>query len=227
MLLTEGELESPEKARLDVTDLDLLDRTIDEHEITNAIDLAAAHGGVLGTLYGVYNEVTAALYWHDWGVASAGLRLHTVYGLGRDQGLASAPARAMDAAAPPCLFLFRSGSVPVSVRPGRGGLVHQSLPGTGRRRVGPQAQKSARTHGAHRRGDRGRGTGVAGIITYTISRCRFPRTSMPVRGPSWWITRPSLVRHADSDRRSPRPVECFRRLLSEGKLLLELAALQS
>jgi UDP-glucuronate 4-epimerase len=54
------------------------------------------------TLYGVFkraNEGTAARYFDDFGVASVGLRPHTVYGPGRDQGLTSAPTAAMAAAA--------------------------------------------------------------------------------------------------------------------------------
>jgi UDP-glucuronate 4-epimerase len=53
------------------------------------------------TLYGVYkqaDEGMAEIYWRDWGVASVGLRPHTVYGPGRDQGMTSAPTRAMVAA---------------------------------------------------------------------------------------------------------------------------------
>ena len=55
-----------------------------------------------GTLYGVFklaNEGTAARYHADYGVSSVGLRPHTVYGPGRDQGLTSAPTAAMVAAA--------------------------------------------------------------------------------------------------------------------------------
>jgi UDP-glucuronate 4-epimerase len=55
-----------------------------------------------GTLYGVYkraNESTALRYFEDYGVSSLGLRPHTVYGPGRDQGLTSAPTVAMVAAA--------------------------------------------------------------------------------------------------------------------------------
>ena len=54
------------------------------------------------TLYGVYkaaDEGIAGVYWDDWGVPSIGLRPHTVYGPGRDQGLTSAPTKAMLAAA--------------------------------------------------------------------------------------------------------------------------------
>jgi UDP-glucuronate 4-epimerase len=59
-------------------------------------------GAYPGTLYGVFklaNEGTARRYFEDYGVASVGLRPHTVYGPGRDQGLTSAPTAAMAAAA--------------------------------------------------------------------------------------------------------------------------------
>lgn len=54
------------------------------------------------TLYGVYkraNEGTAAVYLADHGIASVGLRPHTVFGPGRDQGVTSEPTVAMVAAA--------------------------------------------------------------------------------------------------------------------------------
>jgi UDP-glucuronate 4-epimerase len=57
---------------------------------------------VPGTLYGVYkraNEGTARRYLEDYGVSSIGLRPHTVFGPGRDQGVTSAPTIAMVAAA--------------------------------------------------------------------------------------------------------------------------------
>ncbi len=50
------------------------------------------------TLYGAYkvaNELTAAVYAADCGLASIGLRPHTVYGPGRDQGLTSQPTVAI------------------------------------------------------------------------------------------------------------------------------------
>lgn len=53
------------------------------------------------TNYGVYkqaNEGTARVYWQDHGVASVAIRPMTVYGPGRDQGLTSAPTRAIAAA---------------------------------------------------------------------------------------------------------------------------------
>jgi UDP-glucuronate 4-epimerase len=65
-------------------------------------ETAAAMQGVPSTLYGVFkraNEGTASVYAADRAVASVGLRPHTVYGPGRDQGLTSAPTTAMVAAA--------------------------------------------------------------------------------------------------------------------------------
>jgi nucleoside-diphosphate-sugar epimerase len=65
-------------------------------------DAAPAMRAVPSTLYGVYkraNEGTAHVYAAERGLASVGLRPHTVYGPGRDQGLTSAPTFAMLAAA--------------------------------------------------------------------------------------------------------------------------------
>ena len=62
----------------------------------------AAYGTPPSTLYGVFkrtNEETAVRYFEDYGVSSIGLRPHTVYGPGRDQGLTSSPTLAMIAAA--------------------------------------------------------------------------------------------------------------------------------
>lgn len=50
------------------------------------------------TLYGVFktaNEETARVYWQDWNVGSVGLRPGVVYGVGRDQGISSDPAKAV------------------------------------------------------------------------------------------------------------------------------------
>jgi nucleoside-diphosphate-sugar epimerase len=61
-----------------------------------------AMDGHPGTIYGVFkraNESTAVVYRAESGVPSVGLRPHTVYGVGRDQGLTSAPTTAMLAAA--------------------------------------------------------------------------------------------------------------------------------
>ena len=52
--------------------------------------------------YGVYkvaNEQSASIYWQTDGIASIGLRPHSVYGPGRDQGITSKPTVAMIAAA--------------------------------------------------------------------------------------------------------------------------------
>ncbi len=71
----------------------------------DAIEAGDAEPGmsrVPDTLYGVYkraNEGTAHVYWHEHRVASVGLRPHTVYGPGRDQGMTSEPTKAMLAAA--------------------------------------------------------------------------------------------------------------------------------
>lgn len=54
------------------------------------------------TLYGVYkqtNESVARIYWQDYKLSSTALRPHTVYGIGRDQGMTSDPTKAMLAAA--------------------------------------------------------------------------------------------------------------------------------
>jgi nucleoside-diphosphate-sugar epimerase len=54
------------------------------------------------TLYGVYkqaDEGIARVYWLENKVSSTALRPHTVYGVGRDQGLTSDPTKAMLAAA--------------------------------------------------------------------------------------------------------------------------------
>jgi UDP-glucuronate 4-epimerase len=160
LVLDDDALAGVTKVRGDITDLDALERTLDEHAITHVIHLAAlqvpfcradpplgarvnvvgtvnvfeavarradrmgpvvyassvaaydalddtnaaapAMHGVPGTLYGVYkraNEGTATVYAHERETPSVGLRPHTVYGPGRDQGLTSAPTTAMLAAA--------------------------------------------------------------------------------------------------------------------------------
>lgn len=56
----------------------------------------------LATLYGAYkltNEMTARVYFQDWGVPSVGIRPGVVYGVGRDQGLTSKTTIAILAAA--------------------------------------------------------------------------------------------------------------------------------
>jgi len=54
------------------------------------------------TLYGAFkmaDEAIADVYWNTWQVPSVGIRPHTVYGPGRDQGVTAAPTKAMLAAA--------------------------------------------------------------------------------------------------------------------------------
>ena len=54
------------------------------------------------SLYGVHKQAKegmARIYYQDYGVSSIGLRPHTVYGPGRDQGMTSSPTKAMLAAA--------------------------------------------------------------------------------------------------------------------------------
>jgi nucleoside-diphosphate-sugar epimerase len=65
-------------------------------------ETAAEMHSTPSTLYGVFkraNEGTASVYAAEQGIRSVGLRPHTVYGPGRDQGLTSAPTVAMLAAA--------------------------------------------------------------------------------------------------------------------------------
>lgn len=55
----------------------------------------------LGTLYGAYKAATeeiARVYWQDWQVPSVVMRPGVVYGVGRDQGMTSAPTKAILAA---------------------------------------------------------------------------------------------------------------------------------
>jgi nucleoside-diphosphate-sugar epimerase len=67
-----------------------------------ALDRECGTTGPPSTLYGVFkraNEHLAHVYLEENGIASVGLRPHTVYGVGRDQGVTSAPTTAMLAAA--------------------------------------------------------------------------------------------------------------------------------
>ena len=60
--------------------------------------LSPTEGDTPSTIYGVFkraNEGTARRMWEDEGVASIGIRPHTGYGVGRDQGLTSGPTKAM------------------------------------------------------------------------------------------------------------------------------------
>lgn len=62
-------------------------------------DQSATHPRTLYGVYKVANENTARIYWQDYQISSLGLRPYTVYGIGRDQGMTSAPTLAMQAAA--------------------------------------------------------------------------------------------------------------------------------
>ena len=112
---------------------------------------ALGDGDHPSTLYGVFkwaNEGTGERYFEDYGVSSIGLRPHTVYGPGRDQGLTSAPTTALVAAA-------AGVRLPHPVRRQRADAVH------GRRRRGVRA------------GERGRATRAPRSTTSTApwSRC--------------------------------------------------------
>jgi UDP-glucuronate 4-epimerase len=77
-----------------------------------AFDSSGTMAGHPSTIYGVYkraNEATATVYLAESGVSSTGLRPHTVYGVGRDQGLTSAPTTAMLAAAAGTAFTIPYG----------------------------------------------------------------------------------------------------------------------
>jgi UDP-glucuronate 4-epimerase len=113
-----------------------------------ALDAPSEQVAALGptTLYGVFkraNEATAAVYWQEHGVTSIGLRPHTVYGPGRDQGITSAPTVAILSAAVGAEFRIPFGGsltlqytrdvaqafIAASQQEYRGASVH-SLPGT-------------------------------------------------------------------------------------------------
>ena len=80
--------------------------------------------GPPSTMYGVFkkaNEGTALRMWSDEGVSSIGIRPHTGYGVGRDQGLTSGPTKAMLHAAAGLPFHIGFGGVtPDAARAGRG-----------------------------------------------------------------------------------------------------------
>lgn len=74
-------------------------------QIAYASSVAAAAMGeqspFLETLYGAYkycNEQTARVYWRDKQLPSVGIRPNVVFGPARDQGMSSAPTKAMVAA---------------------------------------------------------------------------------------------------------------------------------
>ena len=114
-----------------------------------------------GTIYGVYkraNESTAAVYLGENGISSTGLRPHTVYGVGRDQGVTSAPTTAMLAAAAGTAFTIPYGGaaqlqlardvarafIAASLAAHEGAAVH-NLPGRARLDRGDRRRRSTPT----------------------------------------------------------------------------------
>ena len=98
----------------------------------------------------------ARVAWETEGVASIGLRPHSVYGPGRDQGVTSKPTVAMIAAAgraPVPRQLRRP--LPVPVRRGRGPGVRRGGAGGPRRRARVQPPRAGVRRGRDRLGDRG------------------------------------------------------------------------
>jgi len=77
-------------------------RTVVYASSVAALDTEGTTVGPPTTLCGVFkraNEQMARIYYEEDRVVSVGLRPHTVYGVGRDQGVTSAPTTAMLAAA--------------------------------------------------------------------------------------------------------------------------------
>jgi nucleoside-diphosphate-sugar epimerase len=172
-----------------------------------------------GTLYGVFkraNESTAWVYRAENGVASVGLRPHTVYGIGRDQGLTSAPTAAMLAAAAGTGYTIPYGGssqlqlardvarafIAASVSGATGAAVH-TLPGP---RVSVQEVVDAITDAA---------PGSAGSIAFDDVRLPFPEEadsgSFDELVPGFAVT--PLV---DGVRTT---IERFRALLADGVLV--------
>ena len=112
--------------------------------------------GTPATLYGVFkraNEETAGVYWADHRMPSIGLRPHTVYGLGRDQGVTSAPTKAMLAAAGGTSFQIPyGGRGRAAARARRRTPVHRRLAhaGRGRARARPAGQPGRDERGGRR-----------------------------------------------------------------------------
>ena len=169
-----------------------------------------------GTIYGVYkraNESTAAVYLAENGVSSTGLRPHTVYGVGRDQGVTSAPTTAMLAAAAGTPFTIPYGGAAQLqlARDVARAFIAASLAGArGRGRAQParagasRSRRSSPTIGARR--DRlrrrpaavprgGRQRLVHGRASPTSPRRRSPRAS----------PRPSTASAPSSPRASSNP----------------------
>ncbi len=108
----------------------------------------AAMEGVPSTLYGVFkraNEGTASVYAAEQGIASVGLRPHTVYGPGRDQGVTSAPTTAMLARRRgPAVRAAVRRRLPAPVRARRGRRVRRRRARAGRGRAGARRRRARR-----------------------------------------------------------------------------------
>jgi UDP-glucuronate 4-epimerase len=114
-----------------------------------------------GTAYGIYkqvNEQMAMRYWLDHRLPSVGLRPHTVFGPGRDQGLTSAPTMAMLAAA-----AGRPYEIPYA-----GGAQFQYAPDVARAFV---AAALAEVRGAEVHNLRGDASTIADLIKIIIDVC--------------------------------------------------------
>jgi nucleoside-diphosphate-sugar epimerase len=182
---------------------------------------AGAPPGMSGhpaTLYGVFkraNEATASVYAEESDIASVGLRPHTVYGVGRDQGLTSAPTTAMLAAAAGVPYAIPYGGaaqlqlaadvaravVGASVSEARGATVH-NLPSP---RVGMAGVVDAISAAA---------PASAGTITFDDVALPFPEA---LDGESFAGVVPGFV-ETPLEQGVAETIERFRVLLDEGRV---------
>ena len=179
--------------------------------------VAPSMTGHPGTLYGVFkraNESTAFVYREENGVSSIGLRPHTVYGVGRDQGLTSAPTSAMLAAAAGAHYRIPfGGSAQLQhARDVARAFIAASLSGY----EGASVAQPARPDGLDRRGRRRDRRGRA--RERRLDRVRRRRASVPRRGRQ--RRRSARSRPTSRSRRSSdgvrETIERFRALLSAG-----------
>ena len=136
--------------------------------VVYASSIAAVEGDAAypSTLYGVFklaNEGTAAGYFNDFGVSSVGLRPHTLYGPGRDQGLTSAPTAAMVAAAKGEAYEIPfGGSLQLQYTADAGEQFVRASEARVGGRVGAQPRRAGRERRGDHRGDRAGGAGGRG-----------------------------------------------------------------
>ena len=139
-----------------------------------------------GTIYGVYkraNESTAPVYLGENGVSSVGLRPHTVYGVGRDQGLTSAPTTAMLAAAAGAAYTIPyGGAAQLQLAARRRPRLHRREPRGPRGRGRPQPAAAAR--GRRRRARSSPALERRHDRLRRRRACRSPRRSTAARSPS-------------------------------------------